>query len=94
MNYVEAVIAMVVTIIAISAVFFTIEEQKTLYNKILISEISKLQAENLLWQNPSFISTPVYLIQNNEKVEKNINVVKFNIDDVEVTVYFLENVDF
>ncbi|MBT1247723.1 MULTISPECIES: hypothetical protein [unclassified Thermosipho (in: thermotogales)] len=98
MSYIEAVIAIVVTLIAITAILFTIESQRAMYNKILQIELSKLHAEDLL-----LISLPnlhpqlswVYVSENGVKIKSEIKFVEFDMENnIKVKVFYFENLDF
>lgn len=105
MSYVEAVIAIIITIIAVTAIFFAVSAQQQMYSNILENELLQLYSEDLFWSyfynlpnttpfeitNTTTFVEKLYIVEGYTKVEKDINCIKFDISNGKsIKIYYFE----
>ncbi|MBB6062327.1 uncharacterized protein (DUF2236 family) [Thermosipho japonicus] len=105
MSYIEAVIAIILVFVAVTAVFTSIEYQQKMYSKILERELLQLYSEDLFWLTiynlpnttpfdsfETYYSTKsAYVVKDFEKVRKDINCITFTFpNEKSVNIYYFD----
>lgn len=105
MSYIEAVIAIVLVFVAVTAVFTSIEYQQKMYSEILERELLQLYSEDLFWITiynlpnttpfdsfeTSYSTKNAYVVKDYEKIEKEINCITFTFpSNKKVNIYYFQ----